>query len=150
MLYTPSTDNFPALHARCPSTGGSHVSNISLNMPNVSCWSFHVRNIQIHPNSAKLFEVNMHHILVKISEGVIETRGFSPVWWSAQADNDALLTFWQESFQVQELLYYGYSKEVCCWERTGSWLRSLLPHEAVKERLPKLQCAQREPTMVEL
>lgn len=43
--------------------------------------------------------VNMHHIL---------------------ADNDALLTFWQESFQVQELLYYGYSKE------------------AVKEKLPKL------------
>jgi len=57
MLYSPSSDNFPALH------------------------------------------VNMHHIL---------------------ADNDALLTFWQESFQVQELLYYGYSKE------------------AVKERLPKL------------
>lgn len=57
MLYTPSSDNFPALH------------------------------------------VNMHHIL---------------------ADNDALLTFWQESFQVQELLYYGYSKE------------------AVKEKLPKL------------
>ncbi|CAE7478823.1 lgrD [Symbiodinium natans] len=43
--------------------------------------------------------VNMHHIL---------------------ADNDALLTFWQESFQVQELIYYGYSKE------------------AIKERLPKL------------
>lgn len=57
MLYTPSSDNFPALH------------------------------------------VNMHHIL---------------------ADNDALMTFWQESFQVQELLYYGFSKE------------------AVKERLPKL------------
>lgn len=43
--------------------------------------------------------VNMHHIL---------------------ADNDALLTFWQESFQVQELLYYGYTKE------------------AIKEKLPKL------------
>eukprot|EP00913_Durusdinium_trenchii_P011694 g10982.t1 len=50
MLYTPSSDNFPALH------------------------------------------VNMHHIL---------------------ADNDALMTFWQESFQVQELLYYGFSKEEC-------------------------------------
>mmetsp|Transcript_61846 Transcript_61846/g.109840 ORF Transcript_61846/g.109840 Transcript_61846/m.109840 type:complete len:883 (-) Transcript_61846:114-2762(-) len=43
--------------------------------------------------------VNMHHIL---------------------ADNDALMTFWEESFQIQELLYYGYSKE------------------AVIERLPKL------------
>jgi len=43
--------------------------------------------------------VNMHHIL---------------------ADNDALMTFWEESFQIQELLYYGFSKE------------------AVIERLPKL------------
>ncbi|CAJ1437741.1 unnamed protein product [Effrenium voratum] len=57
VLYTPSYDNFPALH------------------------------------------VNMHHIL---------------------ADNDALMTFWQESFQIQELLYYGYSKQ------------------AVKDRLPQL------------